>query len=186
MKERLSSILKRIKKCSFYKKKKFYVVLTVLFSLILLADVAIAAFVPSQSGRGGMRNDFSQMSGFPGSSDDTENGEMTMPEGMELPEDMEMPGEMDSENGERTMPEGMELPEGMEMPEGMELPEGADTENGEMTMPGGRDMSEMADMTQSNAGFLQTVKAHWLVIFIIFFILDGASIFMLVYLTKKE
>ena len=186
MKERLSSILKRIKKCSFYKKKKFYVVLTVLFSLILLADVAIAAFVPSQSGRGGTRNDFSQMSGFPENSGDTENGEMTMPEGMELPEDMEMPGKMDSENGERTMPEGMELPEGMEMPEGMELPEGADTENGEMTMPGGRGMSEMADMTQSNAGFLQTVKAHWLVIFIIFFILDGASIFMLVYLTKKE
>lgn len=193
MKERLLRILKRIKSFSFYKKKKFYLVLTVLFSLLLLADVAVAIFVPAQAGRMGNMPDFSQMSE---NFEESEDGETSMSEGFGRGgRGMGMPGS-GSDDGEMTMPEGfgdgeMTMPEGfgdgeMTMPEGfgdgeMTMPEGFG--DGEMTMPDGMDMSEM---TQTNTSFLQKIKTHWLVIFIILILLDGCSIFMLLFLSKKE
>ncbi len=52
-----------------------------------------------------------------------ENGNITMPEGMELPQDMTMPEGMEPPQ-DMTMPEGMEPPQNMTMPEGMEPPLG--------------------------------------------------------------
>ncbi|MGN1141833.1 MAG: hypothetical protein ACI4TF_11580, partial [Oliverpabstia sp.] len=76
MKKRLSVFLEWLKKLTFYKKKTFYVILTVLFSLILLADVGVAVFVPAQSMNiPDMENGFPYAPGYM-----DENGEMTRPE----------------------------------------------------------------------------------------------------------
>lgn len=118
MKKRLSINL------SFLKKKTFYVVLTVVFSLILASDVAVAVFVPEQSRMsGGIQGGMTMPEGFGGG-----DGEMSPPEGFESAED---------------------------------------------------------GTTQSGTSFLQVIKSHWLVIFIIFGILDAISIFMLVRISKK-
>lgn len=158
MKERLRLILKR---------KAFYIVLTVLFSLILAADVAVAVFVPAQSeGFGRRGNDFSEMSGFPGG--DTEGGEMTMPENLGFgDEEMMKPERPDSSDGEMAMPENFE------------------SGDGEMTMPEDMDPTQLQNAAQSNTGFLQTVKSHWLLIFVIFFLLDG-SVFLCWYVFPER
>ena len=176
MKKRLSMILERLKKLTFYKKKTFYIILTVLFSLVLLADAAVAVFVPAQTMNfGGRGNGFPQMSdSSEETGDDFANGPSGMPGGGES-DGMTMPEK--SESGEMTMPEGSESGE-MTMPEG--------SESGEITFPEDMDMSSLRGNSQSEKSFLQTWKSHWLVIFIVFFVLDAASIFMVVFLSKKE
>ena len=187
MKKRLSMILERLKKLTFYKKKTFYIILTVLFSLVLLADAAVAVFVPAQTMNfGGRGNGFPQMSdSSEETGDDFANGPSGMPGGGES-DGMTMPEK--SESGEMTMPEGSESGE-MTMPERSEsgemtMPEGS--ESGEITFPEDMDMSSLRGNSQSEKSFLQTWKSHWLVIFIVFFVLDAASIFMVVFLSKKE
>ena len=57
------------KQLSFYKKKPFYIVLIVIFSLLLVLDVGIGLFAPSMNMGFGGSGDFSQMPGggsFPG------------------------------------------------------------------------------------------------------------------------
>lgn len=46
-KKQKKSILDRLKHLTFYKKRPFYVVLTIIFSVIIVADVALAAFMPA-------------------------------------------------------------------------------------------------------------------------------------------
>ena len=103
MKKRLSMILERLKKLTFYKKKTFYIILTVLFSLVLLADAAVAVFVPAQTMNfGGRGNGFPQMSdSSEETGDDFANGPSGMPGGGES-DGMTMPEK--SESGEMTMP----------------------------------------------------------------------------------
>lgn len=81
-----------MQKKKFYQKKGLYVVLTILFSLIILADVALVVLVPTPGGRGGNRGEIS--------------GEMPeMPEGGFEGEMPEMPeGGFEGEMPE--MPEG--------------------------------------------------------------------------------
>ena len=182
------------------KKKILFIILTALFSLILAADVAVAIFVPSQKlSFEGMPGGFGgQMpEGFDGEMPEGFDGEM--PEGFsggrpnfdgEMPEgfDGEMPEGFDGE-----MPEGFdgEMPEGFdgEMPEGFsggmpnfggEMPEDFDGEIPE-GFGGGR-----GGKSAPTGGFLQTIKANWLVIFLVFAVLDGASIFMLIWTSKNE
>lgn len=137
--KKINSFLTRLKKLSFYKKKQFYIVLTVLFSVLLIADIMIAVFVPSQNntmmGMGG-RNVMEQ-------TDDTE---------MPSSDDTEMPSSDDTE-----------------MPS-------IDFDNTFNAEEGGN----------SGTGFLQSVKSHWLIFFIIFIILDAASVFTLVWISGKE
>ena len=150
------------KQFSFYKKKSFYIVLIVIFSLILVADLAIGLLLPSRS-----MGNISQMqgsgsgSGFPGMGF---GGGMDFGD-MELPDGMEFPGGMDF--GDMQMPDGMEFPDGM-------------------TRPGGSNFPSMGNGTESGGGFLQTIKANWVLIFVVFALLDAASIYMLVRISRQE
>lgn len=183
MKERKKMNIKGIRKFSFYKKKNFYVVLTVLFSLILLADIAIAALVPASNGTFG---------NMPGSSmERPDRGEMTRPDGTSgrggkgtTSGDAQSNSEMQMPVGDDQSRSGMTRPDGTSGRGGMGTTSGDAQGNGGMQMP--TDRSDMQTSTQSNQSFLQTVKAHWVVIFIIFAILDVISIVMLVWTSKIE
>jgi len=81
----------------------------------------------------------------------TDNNEVTAPDGMQIPEGMEMPEGLQ-------MPGGMELPEGMQMPDGMEPPSGiqqpGNSETPESSAAGDNEGSENAaeNTSPNNAG----------------------------------
>ncbi len=171
--------MKKIEK--IFQKKPIYIVFVVVFSLILLADVAIAFLVPTQNGRpfgnGGGREDFGTMGGeLPEGFEGFGNGEM--PEGFEGFGSGEMPEGFEG-FGSGEMPEGFEGFENGELPEGFEG-------FGSGNRPNGMDFSDMGAGAGGGIGFLQLVKSNWMIIFVIFAILDGLSIFMLVRISKKE
>lgn len=211
-----------MKKLSFLKKKKFYIVLVVLFSLILLADLAVGIFVPTQNvGFGGMSGgrgnfDISEMGEMPDMSemgempDMSEMGEMPdMSEMGEMPDMSEMGempgmsemGEISGRSGRGGMPgtsEDGETSDGAsddgisdsassdEISDGTSGDETSDTEESKNTSSDMMEMWQNGETTQSSGSFLQAWKSHWIVIFVVFFILDAVSIVMLVLISRKE
>ncbi len=141
-----------------FQKKRIYLIGIIIFTLVIVADLAIYLMAPNPSfGGGSFRGEMPE--GF------------EMPEGDEMPEGFEMP-----ENGE--MPEGFERPQGGEMPEGFEMPE-----NGEMP-EGGR--GGMAPPGGSSGGFLGVISNAFWPILIVGVLGDAVCIFMLVRLSKKK
>ena len=164
------------KQFSFYKKKSFYIVLIVVFSILLVFDVGIGLFVPSMNSGFGGSGDFSQMPGggsFPGGMD---FGDMEMPDGMDFG-DMEFPeGENPFGEGENPFGEGGFSGEGMPSMGGGSFPGGG-------SYPGG---SSQSGSRPASMGLLQVVKSNWVLFAIILAILDGASIYMYLRIKKNE
>ncbi len=96
MKEKFKNILNKIFRAPVFHKKPLYLALTIVLSILLLADVAMAVFVPgTDSGMlSGGRGDISSDS----SSEDSEVPDMFSSGDVEMPDmaDGEMP---DMENG---------------------------------------------------------------------------------------
>ena len=189
--ERKIIMKQRLKNLSFYKKKPFYIVLVVLFSLMLLADIAIAVFVPTQSGDMYGNRQNMEMWGSFGGDMDSESGDST---------------DTYTDTDEGNTDDGMnfgDMPSGGDFESG-DMPSGGDFDSSDMPSGGDFDSSDMPSMDENtdfdfsdmqdeieeiqseNTGFLQTVKSHWLIIFIILLVLDAASIFMLLWISHKE
>ncbi|MCD8010723.1 MAG: HlyD family efflux transporter periplasmic adaptor subunit [Lachnospiraceae bacterium] len=207
MKQRLQKFGQKIKNLSFYKKKPFYVVLIVLLSLLIVADVAVAALLPTQTMSMGRQNmefsgSFGDMTELPDgveaeSADSTEeaaDGDGDAEEesgaasedgagqgfGGGAPGDGEMPS-MDSDAEMPSMEADAELPSADSDAEA----ESAEADSGEWS--GRQDRSDM-NTTQTGGvfAFLQTVKSHWLPILIVLLLLDALCIFMLVRISRRE
>ena len=172
MKQRFKNLLHKIKHLSFYRRKPFYIVLVVLFSLLLVADIAIAIFVPAQNNTsfGNRQNvDMSEMAENMG---DTDSDSRDMPS-------------MDDTSDFGDISSGDEDSDSRDMPS---MDENSDFGGKGTGGQGGRMDADFSDMASEDddTGFLQTIKSHWLIILIILAILDGASIFMLVWISHKE
>ncbi len=183
--ERKIIMKQRLKNLSFYKRKPFYIVLVVLLSLMLLADIAIAVFVPTQSGDMYGNRQNMEMRGSFGGDMDSESDDSTDTD-TDTDDDDTDEGNTDDRMNFGDMPSDGDFESG-------DMPSGGDFESGDMpSMDENTDfdfseMQEEIEETQSdNTGFLQTVKSHWLIIFIILLILDAASIFMLLWISHKE
>ena len=150
------------KQFSFYKKKSFYIVLIVVFSILLVLDIGIGLFAPSMNMGFGGSGDFSEMQGgsFPGGMD---FGDMEMPDGMDF-DDMEFP------EGENPFGEGGFSGEGM--PSFEDMPSRGDGEFSGEGMP--------------SMGLLQMIKSNWVLIAVILAVLDGASIYMYLRIKKND
>lgn len=193
---------------TFLKKPTLYIVLTVIFSLLLVADIVLAIFGPRQTTNSFMNMDSSAMtdimSGMDDSSDsadaDTDldsadtsdasdfSGGMDMQGGMGAQGGMDFSGDMDSDSarsfGDDSDSSGMPS---------------FDTDSDASGFPSMGDFSTDADAdidisdftdantnTSRNTSFLQTLRSHWVVILIILAILDIASIVMLIITSKWE
>ena len=159
--------IKMKKQFSFYKKKSFYIVLIVIFSILLVLDIGIGLFAPSMN-TGYGNGTFSQMPGG------MNFGDMQMPEGMEFPE------------GENPFGDG-------NMPSFEDMPSWGDGSNegsmGSGSFPGGSfpgGSSQSGSTRPSSFGLLQTIKSNWVLFAIILAVLDGASIYMFLRIKKNE
>ena len=113
----MKKFLGKLKAFAFARKKRFYILLTIVFSLILLLDIGVGVLLPSQTMSFGMTQDFSDFSTdttFPGtdstdtdtadadtdSTDTDTTGDSTdtsgMPDMSEMPSGGSMPGSTDS------------------------------------------------------------------------------------------
>ncbi len=155
-----------------FQKKPIYIVGIVLFTLILIADMAVFFLVPTSGNRPGMGGSF--------------NGEM--PEGFD-PESFA--GQMPSgENFDFGDFEG-EMPEGFDgqrpgNSEDFTMPEGFDSPN----MPEGFDGSDMPNRGQMNnmggGGFLRAIRGALWPIAIVCVLGDALCIFMLLRISRKK
>ena len=188
----VSKIKNNAKMQKFFKSKKLYIVLTIFFSLILIADILVGVLVPSLS------SGMDRMSG--GRSQIESSGEMPDMSSDEMP-DMSSDEMPDMSSGERPDMSSDEMPDissgerpdmsSDEMPD-MSSGERPDMSSDEMPDMSSDNMPDMGNMQSfENAGsqqmgILQLWKANWIIILIIFAILDAGSIFMLVRISKKE
>lgn len=172
MKEKLRAVFNRLKKISFYKKRLFYVILTVLFTLIVIADLAVCFFVPSQNAAYGNRQ---EMNGGGMEMPDSSGDGFTMDNDAMQFSDMQENEDIGADFEENGMNRDEENEESGFLP-------GADGFEAGFTDD---DLAAVGEMQQSS-GFFQTVKAHWLIILIVALALDAASIFMIVRLTIQQ
>ena len=178
-----------------FQKKPLYIVLIVLFTLILIADLVLRFAV---SGRSGRPEGFSMPEGWISSEGFDPNN---LPEGFDS---SNMPGDFDPNN----MPEGFSpgsRPEGFDpsnMPEGFDPSQrpgsggssdgdaaasDSDTESSQRpqggpsfgNMPGGGDFRQ-------KRGFLSTVRKLWIPIGVVCLLVDALSVFMLIRIRRKE
>lgn len=201
------------KKMDFYKKKKFYIILVIVFSVLLVLDLGFGLLARSMGG-GRMGNNSQSMEISENSeAESSEDGDLSSGdfsgEMGQMPSDGEMPDMGDSE-GEALeigdMEEG-EMPEGDLAPgdagssedsEGESSEEGfAGADSGSGGMPSGGDFdsgsgtdegSQMAssDTGRSGSGFINWFGKAYLIIAIVLALLDAASIVSLVCLTRKQ
>ncbi len=173
---------------SLVKKRAFYIVLVIIFSILLLVDIGIGMFVPVQT----------QM---PDNMGDRRN--MDLSEENDAFEGAQMPEMEDaSEKGGMTGRPDMNIAEAdggtaAEDSGGAGIIDGAagDRGNGRSQADFGAtgrsgQMPEMFGETKNEGSsamrFLYAVKSRWLVIFMILALLDIVSIVMLALLTKKK
>ncbi len=179
-----------------FKKKTIYIIGIILFTLILIADLAVSFLMPT-GGRGNMPN----MGSFSGE----------MPEGFDSESfggqmsggNFEFEGEIseDIQGFGGQMPEGGEdfaMPEGGEdfaIPEGGEdfaMPEGGEGSFGGFSgqMPEGFDGSNMPNRGQMNnmggGGFFSTLRSAFWPILIVCVLGDSLCIFMLIRISRKK
>ncbi len=166
-----------------FKKKPINIIGIILFTLILIADLAIFFLVPTTGNRGNQ----------PGMGDGSFNGEMQSGFGSENfdPGNFggQMPGGGNFDFGafEGEMPEGFEN-FGGQMPgngEDFAMPEGFDSSN----MRSGFDGSNMPNRGQMNnmgGGILSTIRSAFWPIAIVCVLGDALCIFMLIRISKKK
>ena len=192
-----------------FQKKPLYIVLIVLFTLILIADLVLRFAV---SGRSGRPEGFSMPEGWSASEGFDPNN---LPEGFDssnIPEGFQqgsrpegfdssnMPGDFDPNN----MPEGFSpgsRPEGFDpdnLPEGFDPSQrpgssdssgnssDSDTESSQRPQ-GGPSFGNMpgGDFRQKR-GFLSTVRKLWIPIGVVCLLVDALSVFMLIRIRRKE
>ncbi len=186
-----------------FKKKPIYIVGIILFTLILIADVAIYIAAPT-GGRGNMPGRGGSFNGqMPEGFDSGSFDSSSLPEGFDG-SGMPQGGNFDFGDFDGEMPEGFDgyqMPQGgfggmggfdgsedFTMPEGGqgsfedfsgEMPEGFDAES--------FDSANIPNRGQSgNSGFLSTVRSAFWPILIVCVLGDAACIFMLVWISKKK
>lgn len=198
-----------------FQKKPLYIVLIVIFTLILIADLVLRFAVGGRSNR---PEGFNMPGGFSASEGFDPNN---LPEGFDS---SNLPEGSDSSN-RPSRPEGFD---GGNMPEGFDgssMPEGFDPNNmpegfsGGGSMPGGFDPNNMPEDFDPSSrpgssgssegdsesaerpsfgnmpsggdfrqrrGFLSTVRKLWIPILIVCLLVDGLSVFMLARIRRKE
>ncbi len=169
-----------------FKKKTIYIIGIVLFTLILIADLALYFFSPMGFDRGDMGGFGGEKpgggfasgnSGFDSlDGSDTGNGESSDFGGGGFKDKGDFGGmRPDGENGDFTMPEGMEIPEDKELPEGMEMLENIDPSG----KPGRGQMG-------GAMGVFSTIRSAFWPVLIVCAIGDGLCIFMLIHISRKK
>ncbi len=211
MKKTVQKIYNKLHNNSFLHKRRLYVILTIVFSVLLLADIGMARMIPDTSALGDFQN--MQMSGSFGDTDsaweNSENADDTDSawENSENADDTDSAGggrggsdtadaDRDSDNSDSSDTadaDGDSDSSGFDM-------QGA-PDNGSQTPPSDMSDGEMPDFdSDGNGGFsdsqsgntssalsvLQMLRSHWLLILIILAILDAGSIFMLLRLSRQE
>ena len=174
--------IKMNKQFSFYKKKAFYIVLIVIFSVLLVFDIGIGLFVPSMN-MGFGNGSFSQ---FPGGMD---FGDMEFPEGGRPSGGSgSFPGGGGSfPGGDGSFPSG----DGSFPGGGGSFPGGDGFfPGGSGSFPGGDSFfqggSSQRGTRPASMGFLQTIKNNWILIAVILAVLDGFCIYMLRRIKKNN
>ncbi|MCD8376132.1 MAG: HlyD family efflux transporter periplasmic adaptor subunit [Oscillospiraceae bacterium] len=171
---------------SVFKRRTIYIILTVVFSLLLLLDLALALLVPSGNRMGGMdissfdsagmtlpgsaAGEFSDSNGGPAADSDdssnTDSGEAARSDG--------------SDSGDVELPDGADF----------DTPDfdASDFDGGDVQLPGSADADSAltGQSATSSTSFLQRLRAAWLPIFIVLLLLDGGSVFMLIFLSRRE
>lgn len=152
--------------------KKLCIFLMVVFTLVMIADVANLFLTPAQNPMG-----FGPGGGF----SMPKNGDFQMPDGMEMPE-----------GGDFQIPEGMEMPSGgdFQMPDGMEMPD-SDTAGNEIPAEDSGTDTAFEGRPGGNrggrqGGFLQTARRLWLPILIICALGDLICLMILIRIGRKE
>ncbi|NLZ55493.1 MAG: hypothetical protein GX900_02370, partial [Clostridiaceae bacterium] len=158
-----------------------YIILMVLFTLVMIADLVILALVPATGTRNFPNFDPSSNPFFNGGGE-APGGQFPMPSGGD-------PGGFSPPGGQ--LPEGFTLPSGIspptneefEMPEGFTLPEGGFNFPGGNT--GGRPPSGGRPFGSGNS-FLSFVRRAWLPILIVCLLGDGICLFLYIRLRRKK
>ncbi|MCC8121011.1 MAG: hypothetical protein LIO42_03285 [Oscillospiraceae bacterium] len=166
---------------SLFKRRTIYIILTAVFSLLLLLDLALALLVPSGNRMGGM-----DVSGF-------DSTGMTLPDSADS-EFFAPDGGTDagSDDGSNADSGGAALPGGSDSAD-MELPDGADFDISDFDFSDfdasefdSEDIQMPGSTGASSVSFLQRLRSVWLPLFIVLLLLDGGSVFMLIFLTRRE
>ncbi|MCD7929227.1 MAG: biotin/lipoyl-binding protein, partial [Clostridiales bacterium] len=175
---------------SLFKRRTIYIILTAVFSLLLLLDLALALLVPSGNRMGGM-----DISGFDsagmtlpdGSDAGSADGEFSAPDSGT---DADSDDSSNADSGEAARPDGsdgadMELPDGADFDASDFDMSDFDADSEDAAMPGGMD-ADSALTGASSVSFLQRLRSAWLPLFIVLLLLDGGSVLMLIFLTRRE
>ncbi len=153
--------------------KKLCIFLMVVFSLVMIADIANLFITPAQS----------QISFSPGGFERGENSGFSMRPDMEMPEGGERP------SGDFQMSEDGEMPSGdFQRPEGenQEMPGGRGEDGGQISQEGGERPSSEGRPGGGQGGFLQTVRKAWLPILIVCALGDTVCLVVILRLRRKE
>ncbi|MCD8324112.1 MAG: HlyD family efflux transporter periplasmic adaptor subunit [Clostridiales bacterium] len=153
MKEKIKALFGKILRAPVFHRKPLYLVLTIILSLLLLADAAMAVLIPDTAGMGNIQNMQNvQMSDSDASSDDV-RGDRDDDEDEDSVSDSSDEEGADSSDEDGADSESVETDTGFGQNDG-EMPDMSDAENGEMP-----DMSdfnaedgEMPDMSSSGDG----------------------------------
>ncbi len=215
MKQKIQNIHMKLHKISLLHKKPLYVVLTIVFSLLLLADIGMAKLIPDTGNMGSfqstenmqMPDGADSFRDTDGDSDDADAGsesddsdssedasgsssdssEFDM-QGMPGNADGNAPSDMDFSNMEDgEMPDFGNEEGSTDSDRGSDAGEdsSSDEETGEFPEQG-----DFTNTQSENAmgviGFLQKLRSHWLLLLIILAILDAGSIFMLIRFSRQE
>ena len=192
------------KKVKFYKKPTLYIVLTVIFSLLIVADIVLAIFGSRGNTADGFTNvmgmdasDMSEMMGDVDSSDSEDAGSDTDTSGFSGGGmgrgGMGFSGDMSPDSDSSGMPSFDSDSDSSGMPS-FDMDSDSSDMSGFPSMgdfdtdaDSDIDISNFTDANSTgNTSFLQTLRSHWLVILIVLAILDIASIVMLVITSKWE
>ncbi len=194
--ERKIIMKQRLKNLSFYKKKPFYIVLVILLSLMLLADIAIAVFVPTQSSAMYGNRQKMEMQGSFGRNMDTDSddsADINTKTDSSDSSDADIDSDNSSDDVANERDAGGRGNIDFEDVDSSNMPSGGDFDSDDMpSLDENTDFDfseiqeEIEEAQSENTGFLQTVKSHWLIIFIILLVLDAASIFMLIWICHKK
>lgn len=173
-----------------FQKKPLYIVLIVVFTLILIADLVLRFAVGGRSNRPegfSMPGDWSASEGFDASNLPEGFDSSSIPEGFtpgsrpegfdssNLPEDFD-PSSMPGGFGPGSRPDSGSSDGSTADGDSSQRPEGGPSFGG---MPNGGDFRQ-------RRGFLSTVRKLWIPIGIVCLLVDGLSIFMLIRIRRKQ
>ena len=153
--EKVKKIFGKIKDFAFRRRKRFYIILTVIFSLVLVLDLLIAALVPSQ-------NAFGQM-GVTGTFSQTDLSDLDVSDFADFDTDTDSDSDSDSDSSDSSdsdadssgMPDMSGMPSGGSMPGASDSGSDSDSDSDSDSsfsadgMPSG----EMGELPDSDSSF---------------------------------